>query len=64
MLRIIVRWYISKRLIIRPKGIDYYLGTSQDNLARDEDKQHDLGLDHAVNETREQLRLVLITRAN
>lgn len=31
---------------------------SQDNLAADEDEEHDLGLDHAVNETREQLRLV------
>jgi hypothetical protein len=33
-------------------------GTSQDNLAADEDEEHNLWLDHAVNETREQLRLV------
>lgn len=34
------------------------LRTSQDNLATDEDEKHNLGLDHAVNKTREQLRLV------
>lgn len=32
--------------------------TSQDDLAADEDQQHDLGLDHSVDETREQLRLI------
>jgi len=31
---------------------------SQDNLATDEDQEHDLRLDHPVDETREQLRLV------
>ncbi len=35
-----------------------HLGTGQDNLAADEDQQHNLGLNHAVDETREQLRLV------
>lgn len=34
------------------------LGTSQDNLAADEDEQDNLGLHHAVDETGEQLRLV------
>lgn len=34
------------------------LGTSEDDLAADEDKKHDLGLDHAVYKTGEQLRLV------
>lgn len=34
------------------------LGTGENNLARDEDQQHDLGFHHAVDETREQLRLV------
>lgn len=34
------------------------LGTSEDNLAADEDQEYDLGLNHAVDETREQLRLV------
>jgi hypothetical protein len=34
------------------------LGTSEDNLAADEDEEHDLGLDHAVDETGEQFRLV------
>ena len=34
------------------------LRTSQDNLAADEDEQDDLGLHHAVDETREKLRLV------
>jgi hypothetical protein len=34
------------------------LGTSQDDFAADEDQKHNLGLNHAVNETREQLRLV------
>lgn len=33
-------------------------GASQDNFAADEDQENDLGLDHAVNETREQLGLV------
>jgi len=34
------------------------LGASQDNLAADEDQEHNLGLDHTIDETREQLRLV------
>ena len=34
------------------------LRTSQDNLARDEDEEDDLGLDHTVDQTREQFRLV------
>ena len=34
------------------------LGTSQDNLAADEDQEHNLGLDHTIDQTREQLRLV------
>jgi hypothetical protein len=34
------------------------LGTSQDNLAGDEDEKDDLGLDHTIDETREQLRLI------
>ena len=34
------------------------LGTSQDDLARDEDQEDDLGLHHAVDETGEELRLV------
>jgi hypothetical protein len=33
-------------------------GASEDNLAADEDKKNDLGLDHAVDETGEQFRLV------
>jgi len=32
--------------------------TSQDNLATNEDQQNDLGLDHSVDQTREQLRFV------
>jgi hypothetical protein len=32
-----------------------YLCTSQDDLARHKDEKHDLGFDHAINETREQL---------
>ena len=36
-----------------------YLGASEDDLARDENEEHDLWRVHAVNETREQLRLVL-----
>lgn len=35
-----------------------HFGTCQDNLAADEDQKHNLGLNHAVDETREQLRLV------
>ena len=34
------------------------LGTSEDNLTADEDQQHDFRLNHAVDETREQLRFV------
>lgn len=34
------------------------LGTSQDNLARDEDQENDLWLDHAVDQSWEQLWLV------
>jgi hypothetical protein len=34
------------------------LGTSQDNLAGHEDEEYDLGLHHAVDETREELGLV------
>jgi hypothetical protein len=33
-------------------------GTSEDDLAADKDKEHNLRLNHAVDETREQLRLV------
>ena len=33
-----------------------YLCTGKDDLARDEDKKHDLRLDHAINKTREQLK--------
>jgi hypothetical protein len=35
-----------------------HLGASQDNLAADEDQKHNFRLDHSVDETREQLRLV------
>lgn len=35
-----------------------HFGTRQDNLAGDENEQHNLGLDHTVNQTREQFRLV------
>ena len=34
------------------------LGTSEDDLARHEDEQNDLGLHHAVDETGEEFRLV------
>jgi hypothetical protein len=34
------------------------LGTSQDDLATDEDEKHDLGFDHAVDETGEQLGFI------
>jgi len=34
------------------------LRTSKDDLATDEDQEHDLRLDHSINETREQLRLI------
>ena len=35
-----------------------HLRTSQNNLAAHEDQEHDLGLDHSVDETWEQFRLV------
>lgn len=34
------------------------LRTREDNLARDEDEEHDLGLHHAVDQTGEQLWFV------
>jgi len=48
-------------------GIDHLEGSvdllsnlraGEDDLAADEDQEHDLGLDHAVDQTGEQLRLV------
>ena len=38
-----------------PSASNNYLCTREDNLARNEDEQDDLGLDHTVDETREQL---------
>lgn len=40
--------------------VDFFsnLGTSQDDLATDEYQEHNLGLNHAVDKAREQLRLV------
>ena len=32
-----------------------YLRACEDDLARNEDEEHDLGLDHPVDETREEL---------
>ena len=40
---------------IKSRWIDNYLGTREDDLARHEDEQDDLGLDHPVDETREEL---------
>jgi hypothetical protein len=34
---------------------DTYLGARQHDLARHEDQKYDFGLDHAVDETREEL---------
>jgi hypothetical protein len=48
----------TRGLMSRAIRHDIYLGTCEDNLARDEDKEHDLRLDHAVDKPREQLRLV------
>lgn len=56
-----------KKVLTLKHGIDHleglvnllsHLGTSEDDLAADEDKKHNLGLNHAVDQTREQLRLV------
>lgn len=35
-----------------------YFGSSEHDLAADEDQEHNLGLDHAVDKTREQLGFV------
>jgi hypothetical protein len=35
-----------------------YLGAGQDDFPRDEDEEHDFRLDHAVDQTREELRVV------
>jgi hypothetical protein len=52
---------VLKHRVDHFKGLVYLLsnlGASQDDLAADEDQEHDLRLDHTVDETREQLRLV------
>lgn len=57
----------SRLAEIRQDGVDELkglvdfltdLGTSEDNLARDENQENDPRLHHAVDETREQFRLV------
>ena len=50
-----------KRWVDRFEGLVDFLShfrTSEDNLAAHKDQQDNLGLDHSVDETREQLRLV------
>lgn len=56
-----MNWHTLKHRVDHLKGlIDLLtnLCTSQDNLATDKDQENDLGLDHSVDETREQLRLI------
>ena len=36
-----------------------HLGSSEDDLSRDEDEDHDLGLHHTVDQSREDLWLIL-----
>ena len=36
-----------------------YLSTGQHNLARNEDQKHNLGLDHTIDQAREELRATL-----
>jgi hypothetical protein len=35
-------------------------GAGEDDFSRDEDQEDDLGIDHSVNQPREQFRLVLL----
>ena len=57
----------SKRQLTLKDGVDHLkglvdlladLGASENDLAAHEDEEHNLGLDHAVDETGEELRLV------
>lgn len=57
----------SDFLEILKHGVDHLKGlinlftdfrTSEDNLATNEDEEHNLRLDHTIDETREQLRLI------
>ena len=34
-----------------------YFSSGEDDLTRDEDEKNDLGLDHSIDQSREQLRL-------
>jgi len=42
--------------VVVDREIHPYLSASQDDLSGHEDEEHDLGLDHTVDQTREQLR--------
>jgi len=52
---------VLKHRVDHFKGlIDFFADfrTGQDNLTTNEDQEHNLGLDHSIDETREQLRFV------
>jgi len=42
--------------VVVDREIHPYLSASQDDLSGHEDEEHNLGLDHMVDQTREQLR--------
>jgi hypothetical protein len=46
----------NRRNDVGEERVIAHLGTSKNDLARHKDQKHDLGLDHTVDETREQLR--------
>ena len=46
----------------RLTSMSTYLGTRKHNLAGDEDEQHDLRLDHAVDQAGEELRANVSTK--
>ena len=53
---------LSKHGVNVLKGSIYlfpHLGSSEDDLSRDEDEDHDLGLHHTVDQSREDLWLIL-----
>jgi hypothetical protein len=58
---------LSKHGVNVLKGSIYlfpHLGSSENDLARDKNEEHNLGVFHTVNQPREELRLILPTSRN
>ena len=41
--------------VSKERDVNTHFSTGQDNFSRYEDEQHNLGLDHTIDETREEL---------